>query len=133
MGVQKRMHNSLVLFRLQRAGRVDQGSTRPKVSKGVFQQGQLEYRVFSNLFRPQSPTDLRVALQGPRAGTRHVDENLVKPLEEWKRTRCVAGYPAQVLPILGMQSAANLKPVPMKIGGNYGQRAALQASHLRAL
>ena len=133
MVVQERTYHRLVLFWLQRASGVNDDSTGTKVLKGVFQQSHLEWLELSNLFGSQAPADFRVALQCPRAGTRCVHQNLVKQPEEGERAGCVAGNPAQVLPILGMQTARNLEPVPMKIQSEHRRGTVFQARDLRAL
>src|SRR5262245_11744158 len=115
MVFQEGVHHRFVLFGLQRACGVNQGSTILKMLKGPFQQSLLKQRELPNLFGLQSPANLWVALQRSSTRTRRVDQNLVKPPDEWKRQGCIASNPAQILPILRVQTVGNLKPVPMKI------------------
>src|SRR5262245_4538964 len=130
MRIEKRLYYALVFFRFQRAGGIDQGATRLKMSKGVVQESELEGLELLKLFGSEPPADLGTSLQSPRAGARSIHENLVKQLPKWKRARAVAGNPAQVFPIVRMQAAANLPPLPAKVEGVYGIGAAFQAGNL---
>src|SRR5262249_29617022 len=106
------------------------GATGLKMSKGVVQESELEGRELLNLFGSQPPADLRTSLQSSRAGAGSVHENLVKQFLKWEGARAVASNPAQVFPILRMQAAGNLQPLPAKVEGVYGIGIAFQAGNL---
>src|SRR5271168_1827619 len=82
-------NHRLVLFRLKRTGGINQSPARLELRQARTQQRHLPHMKLPQIFRPQSPSNFRVAPQSPSPRARCIYQDACKLLPKGKRASSI--------------------------------------------
>ena len=133
MRSQEMPHHHFVLFRLERAGSVNESPTRIQRGSACLQQRLLQGRQLTKGIGSQAPANFGVSLKCSGARTRRVDQDLVEEASEGKLQGAIGGDVVNLIPFRPVQLSGSPQPMPVKIKSNHRLRTILESSHVRGL